>query len=370
MTGHIFNIQKNGTLIEMNEEPFENEDIFQTLLQDYPNLLAGDQINSDNPRRWLLVRREMGIPDEESGSDRWSLDHLFLDQDAIPTLVEVKRSTDTRIRREVVGQVLDYAANAVVHWPIEKLMAEFEKQCELDNVASNQRLDEFLSEERETDAFWQTVKTNLQAGKIRMLFVADAIPSELRRIIEFLNAQMDPAEVLGVEIKHFVGADMKTLVPRIIGQSAEAEIRKQTPGRKAPLTITELQAIADQKDVGKLFQLLVKNLEPLFEKTFTSRTTIGFYGSIEGLKTRGVVISLNPFESIAEKGVRFEVHVDRCAEFFQIDRASILDALPPCEFETVNPEWTGETQGGYASEELGLNDLISLMKRSKEGNRG
>jgi hypothetical protein len=33
------------------------------------------------------------------------------DQNAVPTLVEVKRSSDTRIRREVVGQMLDYAAN-------------------------------------------------------------------------------------------------------------------------------------------------------------------------------------------------------------------------------------------------------------------
>jgi len=31
---------------------------------------------------------------------------------------------------------------------------------------------------------------------IRMLFVADRIPAELRRIVEFLNEQMDPAEVL------------------------------------------------------------------------------------------------------------------------------------------------------------------------------
>ena len=54
----------------------------------------------------------MGIPGDEDGGGRWSLDHLFLDQDANPTLVEVKRSTDTRIRREVVGQVLDYVANA------------------------------------------------------------------------------------------------------------------------------------------------------------------------------------------------------------------------------------------------------------------
>ena len=44
----------------------------------------------------------------------------------IPTLVEVKRSTDTRLRREVVGQMLDYAANAVVYWPVERLEAEFE----------------------------------------------------------------------------------------------------------------------------------------------------------------------------------------------------------------------------------------------------
>ena len=50
MTGHIFNIQDDGTLIEMNEKQFENEDIFQSLLEQYPNLLAGDQINSSDPR--------------------------------------------------------------------------------------------------------------------------------------------------------------------------------------------------------------------------------------------------------------------------------------------------------------------------------
>jgi hypothetical protein len=63
-----------------------------------------------DPRRFLLVRREAPVPDRENGGIRWSIDHLFLDQDAIPTLVEVKRSSDTRIRREVVGQMLDYAA--------------------------------------------------------------------------------------------------------------------------------------------------------------------------------------------------------------------------------------------------------------------
>ncbi len=58
------------------------------------------------------------MPSEEGGAGRWAIDHLFLDQDGIPTIVEVKRSTDTRIRREVVGQMLDSAANAVGRWSI------------------------------------------------------------------------------------------------------------------------------------------------------------------------------------------------------------------------------------------------------------
>jgi len=85
------------------------------LLARFPALLAGDQMNSASPRRFLLIDREQPIASEPGGPERWSLDHLFLDQDGMPTLVEVKRSTDTRIRREVVGQMFDYAANAILH---------------------------------------------------------------------------------------------------------------------------------------------------------------------------------------------------------------------------------------------------------------
>lgn len=66
-------------------------------------------------RRWLFIRRETGIPDAAEVSNRWAVDHSFIVQDGIPTLVEVKRSSDSRIRREVVGQLLDYAANAVAY---------------------------------------------------------------------------------------------------------------------------------------------------------------------------------------------------------------------------------------------------------------
>src|SRR4051794_25314367 len=61
-----------------------------------------------------------------TGSDRWSLDHVFLNADGVPTLVEVKRSSDTRARREVVAQMLDYAANATAYWKVDALRAWFE----------------------------------------------------------------------------------------------------------------------------------------------------------------------------------------------------------------------------------------------------
>jgi len=47
-------------------------------------------------------------------------------------------------------------------------------------------------------------------------------------------SRSDPAEVLAVEIKQFVGGGLKTLVPRVIGQTIEAEDRKRasTPRQK------------------------------------------------------------------------------------------------------------------------------------------
>jgi len=175
------------------------------------------------------------------------LDHLFLDQDAVPTFVEVKRSSDSRIRREVVGQMLDYAANAVVYWPIERIRAQFEAACDRRGTDPADKLLTFLDIESGTaadmDMFWQRAQVNLQAGRIRLLFVADEIPPGLRRIIEFLNAQMTPAEVLAIEIKQYATSNrepvLRTLVPRVIGQSITATDRKSATVATAQFTEAE-----------------------------------------------------------------------------------------------------------------------------------
>jgi len=226
----LFILQPDGTLVGLAETEYDSEAFLQELLAKFPELMPGDQIDSASPRRWLLITRELGVPDDVDAANRWSLDHLFVDQDGVPTLVEVKRSSDTRIRREVVGQMLDYAANAVVHWPIEAIRAAFERRCEKDGKDPMQEVQAFLGSDAAFEAFWVGVKTNLQAGKIRLLFVSDTIPPELRRIVEFLNEQMDPAEVLAIEVRQYTGKGLRTLLPRVFGQTALAEQRKGTGG--------------------------------------------------------------------------------------------------------------------------------------------
>jgi hypothetical protein len=227
MSGGIFLIREDGGLVEMSERPYDSEDLLQRLLADHPSVLAGTQLGSGEPRRWLLVRREVGVPSEEAGGGRWSLDHLFLDQEGIPTLVEVKRSTDTRIRREVVGQMLDYAANAVVYWPVEQLRAAFATRCQTSGTPPEEEMAAHLGPNVDPDQIWDQVDTNLKAGRVRLVFVADEIPAELQRIIEFLDGQMNQAEVLGVEIRQYVGPGMRTLVPRGVGKTAQAGQRKR-----------------------------------------------------------------------------------------------------------------------------------------------
>jgi hypothetical protein len=223
----MFVIKDNKTLVEMKPASFATEAVFQQLLAEFPALLSGEQIDRESPRRWILVAREKSVPSEDGGAGRWSVDHLFLDQDGIPTIVEVKRQSDTRIRREVVGQMLDYAANGVAYWPVGEIKDLFVATCLANSSDPSQKITDLLSPDDSEDEFWGRVKTNLQAGKIRMLFVADLIPPELRKIVEFLNKQMDPAEILALELKQFEGeGGLRTLVPRLYGQTEEALQRK------------------------------------------------------------------------------------------------------------------------------------------------
>ncbi len=221
-------IEEGSELRPLPEASVKVEDELQALVAKHPQLLSGDDDLAAG-RRWLLIRREQGIADGEGKADRFSLDHLFVDQDGIPTLVEVKRAADTRARREVVAQMLDYAANAQNFMEVEALRAAFETE----HADALNLLQVALGAEVEPHVLWAQFASNLRAGNLRLVFLADRIPPELRTLIEFLNEQFTSIEVYGIEVTTFQAEDKKVIRARTIGQTQAAQAAKQrTPSSR------------------------------------------------------------------------------------------------------------------------------------------
>lgn len=255
MAERIYVRNAEDRLEPLAEEPFSTEDALQRLLAEHPELLDGEQMRPGDPRRWILVTREQGIADTAGAAARWSLDHLVIDQDATPTLVEVKRGANSEVRRTVVGQMLDYAAHALQVWTADELRRTFEAEPD-----AEERLAGLLGdEEPDADEFWEDVARNLDAKRLRLLFVADSIPDELRQVVEFLNEQMRDVEVLAVEIKQFRGkaeSTTQTFVPRVIGRLAASPGRSTSGPRRKLTRELLLDEIGDDRVCAAVTRLL------------------------------------------------------------------------------------------------------------------
>ena len=236
MGERIYTRGEGGGLESLEEESFSTEAELQALIAEHPELLDGEQMSPGDPRRWILITREKGIAETPDSGARWAIDHLIVDQDAVPTLAEVKRGSNPEIRRTIVGQMLEYAAHAAQTWTADELRQSFENSANARGLDPDEVLGELLQADAEPDAdgFWMNVATNLAARHLRLLFVADDIPDPLERVVELLNAQMAGIEVLAVEVKQFRGQLTQTLVPRVLGRIANASTRGGPRRRLTP----------------------------------------------------------------------------------------------------------------------------------------
>lgn len=108
--------------------------------------------------------------------------------------------------------------------------------------------------------FWASVEQNLRSGHVRMVFVADRLPAELVRVIEFLNEQMSPAEVLGVEVQQYTDGTTSVLVPRTIGATAAAKaVKDRATG--TPWNATTFLAAAAERGSQHVVAILEELLE-------------------------------------------------------------------------------------------------------------
>jgi hypothetical protein len=225
-------------LVPLETQGYAKEGDFQRLLADNPALLASAVDPGGESSQWLLVDRELPIKAEDSDAGTWSLDHLFIDANAVPVLVEVKRSSNPAARREVVAQMLDYAASFSADWSADRLRGRFEERTSRSLGTSTIEMDAFLTAASLDDEkqLWDNVQTNIETGKLRLLFVADRLSPTLVRVIDYLNAQLRTAEVLGVEVMRHVPATTGGPVvyqPLVRGRNSAIAQRKAPSQRRS-----------------------------------------------------------------------------------------------------------------------------------------
>ena len=229
---NVYTMDQAGKVTSMQPSAPPSEDFMQELVAAYPEIISEDDGGI------LLVRREQPIGDSEESGGRWSLDHLFVTRGAVPVLVELKRAADTRLRREVVGQMLDYAANGTAYWQSGRIAESFSRSMHELGRDPDSELAGFIGE-RDPVEFWDQVDANFAAGRIRMIFVADEIPAELARIVEFLNEQMR-ADVRAIQLSWYESASGDTaLVPVVIGATQRAADEKASRSGLPPISREE-----------------------------------------------------------------------------------------------------------------------------------
>jgi hypothetical protein len=220
------------------------EDAFQKLLERYPEIVPGKQIRpgSDDPPRFVLLRREAPI-------SSWSLDHLLVDQFGVLTLVECKLLENPESRREVIGQIIEYAANASAAWGGGQLRDFAHNYWSSVGKDFEDVWQTSLALDIEIEEFWTKVEDNLEQGRIRLIIAGDEIRPEVRRMIEYLNYEMDNVEVLGLELKCYGSDDEQlVLVPNIIGQSVASIDRRESASRYRKWTPKDLREAFEEMD--------------------------------------------------------------------------------------------------------------------------
>jgi hypothetical protein len=92
----IFVGRPDGRFGVVARNSYKLEDVLHRFLKDHREASPGKGLETAREVRFLPAGPDSGVPDGDEGRD---LDHPFLDRDALPTFLDVSRSSETCIPR-------------------------------------------------------------------------------------------------------------------------------------------------------------------------------------------------------------------------------------------------------------------------------
>ncbi len=185
------------------------------------------------------------------------IDNLMITPTGLPVLVECKLWRNPEGRREVVGQILDYAKE-LSRWSASDLQREVARRVTRDGNPILALLREAGHEVDEV-AFNDALTGNLRRGRFLLLIVGDGIREGVEAIAEYLQVHAGLHFSLGlVELPIFLGNDgMRLVVPRIV---ARTQLLTRTV-----ITVPDGQAVIDDQSTAETAD---EDLDPLSRINF------------------------------------------------------------------------------------------------------
>jgi hypothetical protein len=214
----VFHLDSAGSISPLIRSTFVSEHELQALIARHPALLAGETAVEGRP---FMIKRQGPAPSEAVRAARWSVDHLFLDRDAVPTVIETRWAADPEAAGDLFGDVLYYAANAGAWWPAESLKASFAATHGAPGADADSLLLGYIGEARSPDAFWAEVAANLAAGRIRVVLVVERKHPELARMMTFLGERLRDTQVRLLEVRQHVGPSGRLLQLKVVAPNRD-----------------------------------------------------------------------------------------------------------------------------------------------------
>lgn len=216
-TPFLINPDKTGqalTRIDPHKGQY-NEDWLQELLQSYPNLLPVNEFESMFSPITPIGRE---IP-TTSGP----IDNLFISEQGCLVIVETKLWRNPEAKREVLAQVIDYAAE-VSKWSFAELDEKARKYCHKGVIDILQSGFDADTEEVPTE---NMIAKNLRLGRFLILIVSDHIRSSLVDMLTYVNRYPHLATNVGlVELQCYQTPSSQgeiMIVPSIVAKTEIVE---------------------------------------------------------------------------------------------------------------------------------------------------
>jgi hypothetical protein len=156
----------------------------------------------------MLMLKEVGLPGSDSSR---ATDLVGIDKKGNVCIIETKLAINSQAKREVIGQILEYAAFL------------YEKGIDwLNDVAKRQRgisIVQYFEKDLDWDkeSFEQNLRDSLNEGKFKLFIAIDEMNDELQTIISYMKNILD-VEIYALEFRYFKEkAGLEILVPDVHG---------------------------------------------------------------------------------------------------------------------------------------------------------